>query len=82
MHTLRLSVADDNPGGRIPPRQPRVWKRLQVRMERSDAMHGCAMTAGLLILLRLTSPGLPAPVHGTTDADQTWQRWHTRREPL
>jgi hypothetical protein len=40
-------------------------------------MHGFAMTAGLLILCGLTSPGLTATVHGTTYEDQTLQRWHT-----
>jgi hypothetical protein len=40
-------------------------------------MHGCAMTAGLLILLGPTSPGLTATVHSTTYEDKTLQRWHT-----
>ena len=35
------------------------------------------MTAGLRILCGLTSPGLVTTVHGTTDEDQTLQRWHT-----
>ena len=40
-------------------------------------MHGLAMTAGLLILCGLTSPGLPATVHCTTYEEKTLQRWHT-----
>ncbi len=40
-------------------------------------MHGLAMTAGLMILLGLTSPGLTATVRCTTYEDKTLQRWHT-----
>jgi hypothetical protein len=35
------------------------------------------MTAGLLILLGPTSPGLTATVHSTTYEDKTLQRWDT-----
>jgi hypothetical protein len=46
-------------------------------MEKSCCMHVLAMTAGLIILLGLTSPGLTATVRCTTYEEKTLQRWHT-----
>jgi hypothetical protein len=57
------------------PQDPPYGMR-QVRMTSRGDRHGLAMTAGLLILLRLTSPRLPATVHGTTYEHNTRQRRH------